>query len=1032
MDKDSISWIINQLDEERLQGVCKILNIKIPGFRSVKKYPKTMMIPNLLRNGNEVLNYLKTFSDKSDEKREFQDKDIEQIEALIDINNKEKTIEQIIYLVTRDSLEYKNLGEKIIELTKLKNNTKNEITFDDKINETVDPSSKGVIVETMNISGIDNDNLASNYDQNTNKIKDNKDDSMMKDEKAINKFIVTVEQKNNFYNIYPLYKIDDSKLIKVDRSDYPDYGNINVSPWSGFDSKRFDIKSSLWICRFNEEDLEESGNKTKFKIDGNKLISNNDIYDINSEGIYEIAELFKDNVSLEELIYNEDIEIKNQPIKDKIYIKDSKFIYGPFECAPNIRRGGYFINKKSADYIVDKYSLEDNEKCISIIEIENPYDYSNSYVKAIYFHNKQNLIKESIDTISDEKLLDKLKVLITTKNTEYSKEEVEKARKNIISIVNNCFPEERKQRIKDFIINTEKTERFIDNYLIELINLLLDDKEARKKISDKILEQNDILRKLQNVEIVQAKIENYNEEIEKAKQKLEQIRLEIEDTSSKNEEKVMEKKRLEIEELEDKKGKIEKSIDELTQKYELINDIDKLIIQKEKIILQKEKIEDEAKQAQRDYDTFSRSKEAIQREISKKLDNVASISNYSDVAFDGIIANEILESAAKWSKKRYIESFENQIASKKNVEKVLNVKTFNNENIIDYIYDKFKNFRNYSKNDVINMMICINQGFLTVFAGEPGVGKTSACNIIANILGLSNNDANYNRFTEISVENGWTSKRDLIGYYNPLTKSFDKNNGLLFRTFNILHQEYKKEINDFPYYILLDEANLSSMEHYWADFMNVCDLDKKNRCINLGDDYIYNIPKTLRFLATINYDHTTEALSPRLLDRGWIILLESNDYNSKLINDSEYELNLESIVMFQDLEEMFSFSSYLEEEVDFSNKMDEELRGIYEKFNKNNISISPRIDNMIKKYLKVGCVLFKETESTSSPEFVALDYAIAQKLLPKINGYGEDYKNFLKDLEENFDKNNMVKCKNIISNIINKGDTNMQYYQFFS
>ena len=97
---------------------------------------------------------------------------------------------------------------------------------------------------------------------------------------------------------------------------------------------------------------------------------------------------------------------------------------------------------------------------------------------------------------------------------------------------------------------------------------------------------------------------------------------------------------------------------------------------------------------------------------------------------------------------------------------------------------------------------------------------------------------------------------------------------------------------------------------------------------------------------------------------------------------------------------------------------------------KNNISISPRIQEMINQYLSVGYDLFEKTEITAK-EFVALDYAISQKLLPKIDGYGEDYRKFLNNLEEIFDDNNMMKSKGITKRILDKGDKNMEYYQFF-
>ena len=858
-------------------------------------------------------------------------------------------------------------------------------------------------------------------------------DNMMEDKKIINKYIVEVEEKNGFYNIYPLFKVEEDRLIKVQEQDYPDYGNINVNPWSEFSKKDYNFISPLWICKFEENQLEETINKTKFKIDGDKLIKNNNIYSINNEGIYEIVELLEDNPNVEELICSDKIEIKNKPISKKIYIKDSNYVYGPFGYTQNERGGGYYLDKRDSNYIIEKYSLKDNKSYLNISEIESPCNnYNNSYVTVVYFHNKKNLIYEKIDIISNEELLNELKKTIRNKNTNYSRNEIEEIRKNINSIINNSLSEQRRNRLKNLIYENEITDSFIENDLIEIIGSLLEGKETKEFIAKKILSEHEILRKLQNVELVQSEIESKNkeldnikQELEETKQKLEKMQVEINDAKNKNIQEAIEKNQFEIKQMTDKKESMEKEIEELTQKYESCREID---LRHKKI----EELKKKAKEEEDNYNVFNRKKvemknevDNIERQIREKLESA--LSKYPDIAFDGMIANEMLESAAKWSRKKYIESFENAIASKENVEKAIKVKSFEDDNIIEYIYNRVKRYRDYSRNDVINIMICLTQGFLTVFAGEPGVGKTSICNIIAKILGLFNQNSDYNRFEEISVEKGWTSKRDLIGYYNPLTKSFDKNNGDIFKAFNILHQEHIRGINDFSYYILLDEANLSSMEHYWADFMNVCDLDKENRKINLGEDYIYYIPKTLRFLATINYDHTTETLSPRLIDRAWIVLLEVNNYDS-VLTDYEEQITSDEIVMFKDLEKCF-LDYELEKEL--PNQMYKELDEIYIMFKENNISVSPRIDNMIKRYLKVACKLFEKTESTAR-EFVALDYAVAQKLLPKVSGYGDEYRKFLKDTEEKFDKNNMMKCKNIIDKIIKKGDANMQYYQFFA
>jgi len=519
-----------------------------------------------------------------------------------------------------------------------------------------------------------------------------------------------------------------------------------------------------------------------------------------------------------------------------------------------------------------------------------------------------------------------------------------------------------------------------------------------------------------------------NNELRKSKQELEEVKSSLKSANEKNIDKLIKENQSDMEKLATKKEEIQKATETLIKKYDLCNEINSLT---EKA----SSLRKSAEEAENDYNVFSRKKdkmkkdaEKIENEIRKKLESSTNLSSYSDLAFDGMLANEMLESAANWSKRKNEEKFEKAVGKKEKFEKVMEVKSFKNNEIIDYIYDKVRQRRGYSKNEVINIMICITQGFLTVFAGEPGVGKTSICNIIAETLGLVNVDDDYNRYAEISVEKGWTSKRDLVGYYNPLTKSFDKNNKSLFKTFNVLHKESVSKIKDFPYLILLDEANLSSMEYYWADFMNVCDFDKENRKINLGEDYIYDIPNTLRFLATINYDHTTETLSPRLLDRAWIILLEYEDLNT--ITNVNKVKNNDSIIMYKDIEKCFS-GVIINEKENISEEIITELEDIYKIFRENNLFISSRIDLIIKKYLNVGCMLFEETKSTAK-EFVALDYVVAQKLLPKINGFGENYKKFLQQIEQKFNKNNMMKCRNIMGNIIKKGDNNMQYYQFFN
>ena len=206
---------------------------------------------------------------------------------------------------------------------------------------------------------------------------------------------------------------------------------------------------------------------------------------------------------------------------------------------------------------------------------------------------------------------------------------------------------------------------------------------------------------------------------------------------------------------------------------------------------------------------------------------------------------------------------------------------------LDYLVTAIQKERpQYSRNLILNLLICTHQGFLTVFSGAPGSGKTSFCNLLGKVLGLTQFDrktgpqdimSTANRYVPVSVERGWTSKRDLIGYYNPLTRTFEESNRDVYDGLRLLDWEKTHGVRQYPYYILLDEANLSPMEYYWADFMNVCDDWDGEHTLSLGHNHRFQLPETLHFLATINNDHTTETLSPRLIDRAWIVTLPHSD-----------------------------------------------------------------------------------------------------------------------------------------------------------
>lgn len=303
------------------------------------------------------------------------------------------------------------------------------------------------------------------------------------------------------------------------------------------------------------------------------------------------------------------------------------------------------------------------------------------------------------------------------------------------------------------------------------------------------------------------------------------------------------------------------------------------------------------------------------------------------------------------------------------------------------LINRFRDKEAYTQNVVANMLICLVQGFLTVFSGKPGCGKTSICKLIGECLGLTdynhgsssvtsairypefrdarNETVNPSRFLEVSTERGWTSKRDFIGYYNPLTEQFDKTNADLYNAFLVMDKEGEKPDTAWPLcLILLDEANLSPMEYYWADFMNLCEAWQPGHSIDLGGGRVFHIPESLHFMATINNDHTTELLSPRLIDRANVIDLPDASYRA--IEELAQQIAIRPVT-WENLKRAFGCA---EQDAVLFNRQDmaeETLRmaAVYKHVKsfvegRFKVSISPRTDIAVSRYWTIAAQFFTE------------------------------------------------------------------------
>lgn len=328
--------------------------------------------------------------------------------------------------------------------------------------------------------------------------------------------------------------------------------------------------------------------------------------------------------------------------------------------------------------------------------------------------------------------------------------------------------------------------------------------------------------------------------------------------------------------------------------------------------------------------------------------------------------------------------------------------------------------RYLKSHQIANLLITLQQSFITIFAGLPGVGKTSLARLISDTQNIKP------RLREIAVSRGWTSQKDLIGYFNPLTSRFQAASTGLYSFLIAIGEEAERDPSRAMSFVLLDEANLSPIEHYWSAFMGLSDNEGDKEVI-LGAEKI-KIPDNLRFIATINYDGTTEPLSPRLINRAPILVLDSMSENADLQPLRDLSETVLPIPASQ-MKELFGLVAKTPE-------LSADERPVYEAIKRilldsdpifgRPVAISPRKENAIQQYCAKARALMNVDN-----DLLALDFAVQQHILPLIQGNGARFGKRLDKLRAELLSHDLSESERFLSKMITFGEADLQTYDFF-
>lgn len=262
-----------------------------------------------------------------------------------------------------------------------------------------------------------------------------------------------------------------------------------------------------------------------------------------------------------------------------------------------------------------------------------------------------------------------------------------------------------------------------------------------------------------------------------------------------------------------------------------------------------------------------------------------------------------------------------------------------------------------------------------LLTGLSGSGKTKLAQ--AFVQWICESTAQYKI---IPVGADWTNREPLLGYPNGIEtdKYVVPENGVLQLIIDAIDNNSK------PYFLILDEMNLSHVERYFADFLSAMESGEPiplhsidNPSLLIPKEII--LPKNLFIIGTVNIDETTYMFSPKVLDRANTIEFRLNEEDLENYFSSTTSLKMENlkkggVSMAIDFVEIAKDIT----QKDFAN-IKKDLIDFFTELKKSGAEYGYRTASEIGR-------LIQKLEYLGEKDDDLLDIAIMQKLLPKLHG----------------------------------------------
>gem|GEM_PF-1825156 len=273
-----------------------------------------------------------------------------------------------------------------------------------------------------------------------------------------------------------------------------------------------------------------------------------------------------------------------------------------------------------------------------------------------------------------------------------------------------------------------------------------------------------------------------------------------------------------------------------------------------------------------------------------------------------------------------------------------------------------------------------------ILTGLSGSGKTKLAQSFAYWI-----CQNPEQICLVPVGADWTTREPLLGYPNALERGryVKPDNGVLD-----LIIEAGKGVNAHkPYFLILDEMNLSHVERYFADFLSAMESKEAIPLHDEDEGWIDDtparviLPPNLFVIGTVNIDETTYMFSPKVLDRANVIefRVAPEEMDGFLQNPTGTEiLEIESRgATFGAAFVRFSQdNAYLSPSWETIRPV---LIQLFSQLSPLGMEFGYRSAAEIHRFLGVMDTVLQQSGINQGPDQL-LDAAIMQKLLPKVHG----------------------------------------------